>query len=193
MHGKGSWFSLVQCLKDTAPVNHKAGFNSATYCTHLQTAKAESPEVKCINEPVGRPWGMLHTFSFSITALAQTRLFSSLPSLSAFPASLQSSPQTPNPSNSLRTFTIQKVQFLFLCDESRCISLNLGVWYPQWSILVHMTTFSSFKFPFQTLSPSNNQTTAVYKIKAASSEYITTTKIKHSSICSDLHVCCNLQ
>lgn len=131
MHGKGSWFSLVQCLKDTAPVNHKAGFNSATYCTHLQTAKAESPEVKCINEPVGRPWGMLHTFSFSITALAQTRLFSSLPSPSAFPASLQSSPQTPNPSNSLRTFTIQKVQFLFLCDALRCISLNLGVRYPQ--------------------------------------------------------------
>lgn len=177
MRGKCLWFSVLQSLKDTAPFNQKPGFNSVTYCTHLQTAKAESPEVKCINEPAGRPWGMLHTFSFSITALAQTRLFFSLLSLSAFPASLQSSPQAPNPSNSLRTFTIQKVQFLFPCEASQCISLNRGVWYPQWSILLHMTTFSSFKFPFQTLSPSNNQPTAVYKIKAASSEYITATKL----------------
>lgn len=52
---------------------------------------------------------------------------------------------------------------------------------------------SSFKFNLYSQRPSNNQTTAVYNIKAASFQYIHITKTKHVPICSALHVYSNLQ
>ena len=162
MHGKCLWFSSVQCLKDTATVT-RSGFNSVSYCIHLQTAKAESPEVKCINEPVGRPWGLLHTFSFSITAmLRQGCSFLCLPRL--LPSSLPKH----------QAYQTASGHLPFKKSNSYAMHRNASLWISVYGILRDLyyctwLLFPSFKFPFYSLSPSNNQTTAVYKIKAASS------------------------
>ena len=52
--------------------------------------------------------------------------------------------------------------------DSITIMMHLSVWHPQWSICLHLVTFSSFKFPFYSESPSNKQTTAIHKINTAS-------------------------
>ena len=65
--------------------------------------------------------------------------------------------------------------------------MHLSVWHV--SNLLYLAIFSLFKFPFYSESPSNDQTAAVCKIKAASCLYKTR---KHVSISSALHVCCDL-
>ena len=47
--------------------------------------------------------------------------------------------------------------------------------------------FLSFKFPFYSVGPSNSHTTAAYKIKASSFQYINITQTKF--ICSAIYVC----
>lgn len=83
------------------------------------------------------------------------------------------------------------IRLWFSCQRyySRCISV--------YSILSDLYSCTwpvpSFNFPFYSKSSSNTQTTAIYKIKAASFWYINITKTKPLSFCSAYHVCCNLQ
>ena len=69
------------------------------------------------------------------------------------------------------------ISLQFSCQQlnAKQFSMHLSIWHTQWSILLHSATFSSFKFPFCSESPSNNQTT-VYKIKAAMFQYVNITK-----------------
>lgn len=65
----------------------------------------------------------------------------------------------------LRIFTGITIRF----DHDSAVVMCLGVRHPQWSIILHTTaTFSSFKLPFYSEIPSNNQTTAVCNMKATS-------------------------
>ena len=83
-------------------------------------------------------------------------------------------------------FTGLSIRFNYdsYANDSRCISVyGMYLTYFTWLF------FSLFKFPSYSESPSNDQTAAVCKIKAASCLYKTR---KHVSISSALHVCCDL-
>ena len=74
-------------------------------------------------------------------------------------------------------------------SNAKRFSMYVSLWHPLWSIFLHMATFSTFKFTLYLESPSNNQTTAVFKRKAASFQCINIRITKHVSICSAFHVC----
>ena len=66
------------------------------------------------------------------------------------------------------THNLIKIQLwtIWMQNSPQCIALHLSVWHPQWSMLLHVVTFSSIEFPFHSESPSNDQTTAVWKNKS---------------------------
>ena len=53
-------------------------------------------------------------------------------------------------------------------SNAKLFLFGISGWHPHLSVLSHVTTFSSFKFPFYCESSSNTWTTAVYRVKAAS-------------------------
>ena len=74
-------------------------------------------------------------------------------------------------------------------NDSRCISIYLRVGHPQWFILLHMATFSSFKVSFylDVLPIINNQNkSCIFSVSLP--QCINFTKTKHWSICSALDV-----
>lgn len=89
------------------------------------------------------------------------------------------------PHNSI-AFQLSRIR---MQNNSRCISVycifNDHITHT-WLLFHHLRCCYSE-------SPSNNQTTAAYKMKPAYFHYINNTKTKHLSSCSALNVCCNLQ